>query len=270
LPDGLSQEFAAASCKDIKLNHPESPSGNYWVFSHTTSFAFQVYCEMDTNGGGWTRFLQNNGDVKNCQSKFSTVPLDQEVVGDYCAGLEYSFSRSMMLASAGETLTIDSFGGKMQHRFFGCQSYCRCDMFGVSASLCFFLGVTGDYLGQMALDGVEPPNYDYNTVVEAWDWADSTYYNAGNGHCGGTNANSHSQWNCEPSQEGNWGERIGMRYHYGVRDVDGVGSIVGETAEGDAWGFSSGYSNNWAANSLWMYSLDSWTIEKVPMDLYFR
>ena len=55
-PDGTSAEQAAASCKAIKEAHPNTESGVYWVdvTGEETDDALQVFCEMETDGGGWT------------------------------------------------------------------------------------------------------------------------------------------------------------------------------------------------------------------------
>ncbi|UYO96651.1 fibrinogen-like YCDxxxxGGGW domain-containing protein [Microbacterium sp. M28] len=53
LPDGLTQETAAASCWEIKQNHPASSDGIYWLVTPKLGAPDQFYCDQTTNGGGW-------------------------------------------------------------------------------------------------------------------------------------------------------------------------------------------------------------------------
>ena len=53
---GYSPDFPAKNCKQLKEFYPESQSGSYWLDPDGGSHdnAFQGYCDMDTDGGGWT------------------------------------------------------------------------------------------------------------------------------------------------------------------------------------------------------------------------
>jgi len=53
---GLSKEFAVKNCQDLKLKVPSVVSGVYWIDPDGGSHdnAFQVYCDQQTDGGGWT------------------------------------------------------------------------------------------------------------------------------------------------------------------------------------------------------------------------
>eukprot|EP00794_Sanderia_malayensis_P010130 gene10130-11165_t len=44
----------AESCKDILKYHPNSASGQYKILAPTGSLAYDVFCDMSTDKGGWT------------------------------------------------------------------------------------------------------------------------------------------------------------------------------------------------------------------------
>lgn len=53
---GLSKDSAALNCKDLKQKLPSAVSAVYWIDPDggSRSNAFQVYCDQETDGGGWT------------------------------------------------------------------------------------------------------------------------------------------------------------------------------------------------------------------------
>ncbi|MGV2984784.1 fibrinogen-like YCDxxxxGGGW domain-containing protein [Microbacterium sp. AGC85] len=53
LPDGLTQETAAASCWEVKQNFPTAADGIYWLVTPELVAPDQFYCDQTTDGGGW-------------------------------------------------------------------------------------------------------------------------------------------------------------------------------------------------------------------------
>ncbi|XP_078606444.1 uncharacterized protein LOC144879090 [Branchiostoma floridae x Branchiostoma japonicum] len=48
--------FLPEDCQDIHLSGPDLPSGPYTVYPRDRQEALLVYCDLDTDGGGWTVF----------------------------------------------------------------------------------------------------------------------------------------------------------------------------------------------------------------------
>ena len=60
---GISESNPAVSCKDIYECNPTVPSGRYWL--NTSTVPIQVFCDMETDGGGWTVLLKRqDGSVE--------------------------------------------------------------------------------------------------------------------------------------------------------------------------------------------------------------
>ena len=58
-PDGSSAARAARSALEIKRHYPQKTSGNYYI-KDSSGTARQIYCEMETDGGGWMLWTDFN------------------------------------------------------------------------------------------------------------------------------------------------------------------------------------------------------------------
>ena len=93
-----SQAHPGTSCKQILDDEPGKSSGIFWVLVGGKST--QVYCDMKTNGGGWTLIFQRRGGAKNIEAFGGTLNGFVHQSGGSVGKLGYSDSYSLGVNSA--------------------------------------------------------------------------------------------------------------------------------------------------------------------------
>ena len=78
--DGSSAARAAESALEIKRHYPEKTSGTYWI-KDAGGTARQIYCEMETDGGGWMLWHDYNTSQTSMMEALGGNAADPDVSG---------------------------------------------------------------------------------------------------------------------------------------------------------------------------------------------
>jgi len=142
----LSYLLKPLDCYDIKLKSPQSTTGVYRIYVNRMDYqGVEVYCDMETDGGGWTVFQRRfNGSVDFYEGWNSYVYGFGSVRGEFWQGLEITHK----LTSRGKyDLRIDLSDFEDQ------AVYAHYDSFSIGSGLGYQLSI-GKYTGTAGGNGL--------------------------------------------------------------------------------------------------------------------
>ena len=87
--NGQSPSCSGVSCQAILESNSSSESGIYWI--QPSGNAFEAYCDMETDGGGWTLVMNLDSNDGNAKGQNSTFWTSSDTEGDISNALGEDF-----------------------------------------------------------------------------------------------------------------------------------------------------------------------------------
>ena len=97
--DGVVPELCS-NCLEILEEAPETESGLYDIEISSTSSSQEVYCDMETDGGGWTQFVFIGLDTEGYKLQYSAI-FSNDILGEVGTG-SYKVDASELVVTASE------------------------------------------------------------------------------------------------------------------------------------------------------------------------
>jgi hypothetical protein len=118
-----SKENPVVSCKDLLTKVPGSKTGMYWVANNGN--AVEVFCDMDTNGGGWT-LIADESKVA-CGAAFLAgwsdgKATDAQVAGA-CTRVHGIWGAGTISKNALSTLGVPHSDARIEGRYYAVDSW---------------------------------------------------------------------------------------------------------------------------------------------------